>query len=153
MRILQHKSTLAGNTPREMDHVLPKGLQEHSAWEPVLSCEVLLWVLGTASSLWTAAQANNSVGFFWLPEDLSYAGAWSGCVSKAQDFLLGKKTSCIGLWLKPVLGQNTNVSSEAECCQVLTVSHLSLCQPWLKQVKVFLQWLYFVNQRLFQKVH
>lgn len=96
------KSSLAGNGPGEMGHVLPGGLQEHSAGEPALSCEVLLWVLGTSSSLWTTAQANYSVGFIWLPEGPSYAGGWSGCVSKAQDFLFGEKTSCVGLWLKPI---------------------------------------------------
>lgn len=101
-RIPNAPNSLAANAPRKVYHILFGGLQGHSAWEPALSCEVLMWVLGTASSLWTAAQASYSVGFIWLPEDLSCAGGLSGCASKAQDFLLGEKTSCAGLWLKTI---------------------------------------------------
>lgn len=151
MRILQHKTSLAGYAPREMDHVLPGGLQEYLAWEPALSWEVLLWISGTTSSLWKAAQANYSVGFIWLPGDLSCDGGWWGCMSEAQDFLLGEKTSWAVLWLKPIpepghkCAQWSRVRPSPGFLTPVTVSALN--------TEGFLQWLHFVNQRLFQKVH
>lgn len=71
---------------------------------------------------------------------------------KLKTSSLERRQAAQGCGSRPSLSQDTNVPSETECCQVLIVTPVTVSALTYTQ-GIFLQWLHFFNQRLFQKMH
>lgn len=121
----------------------PVGLWEHPAQEPAPSFGLLMWVLGTANSHWTAAWPNYSAGFDCLGKSVLCWWMVSPCVQSLKLLphcaLPGTGTA----WREDKLGcifvaqahgwHTPQTYREKQSLFMFWLSsHVSLCLPWLK---------------------